>query len=235
MAEIDMLKAINTLLKSDIESNLIAKETGISIATISKLRSGNKDVSKSSFETVNKLYLYYLERKNYFDMSEQIEKHILDIKLPKEIQSFISELKKVIDAINDDTNQLSVHEISIIKKFTMSRDKKSTNLMQTIQIEELIPIQIKRKTFAYNLNIINDFEDKGLQFNSIKNLKIDFLYNELEIALKRHVNNGDKLMLIKSNLDEFGNSNTGLFVNGRYNYELNFMKVSIYREDVENG
>lgn len=235
MAEIDMLKAINTLLKSDIESNLIAKETGISIATISKLRSGNKDVSKSSFETVNKLYLYYLERKNYFDMSEQIEKHILDIKLPKEIQSFISELKKVIDAINDDTNPLSVHEISIIKKFTMSRDKKSTNLMQTIQIEELIPIQIKRKTFAYNLNIINDFEDKGLQFNSIKNLKIDFLYNELEIALKRHVNNGDKLMLIKSNLDEFGNSNTGLFVNGRYNYELNFMKVSIYREDVENG
>lgn len=230
-----MLKAINTLFNSDIESNLIAKETGISIATISKLRSGNKDVSKSSFETVNKLYLYYLERKNYFDMSEQIEKHILDIKLPKEIQSFISELKKVIDAINDDTNPLSVHEISIIKKFTMSRDKKSTNLMQTIQIEELIPIQIKRKTFAYNLNIINDFEDKGLQFNSIKNLKIDFLYNELEIALKRHVNNGDKLMLIKSNLDEFGNSNTGLFVNGRYNYELNFMKVSIYREDVENG
>ncbi|HHX0046016.1 TPA: hypothetical protein ACU3MR_002534 [Staphylococcus aureus] len=235
MTEIDMLKAINTLFNSDIESNLIAKETGISIATISKLRSGNKDVSKSSFETVNKLYLYYLERKNYFDMSEQIEKHILDIKLPKEIQSFISELKKVIDAINDDTNPLSVHEISIIKKFTMSRDKKSTNLMQTIQIEELIPIQIKRKTFAYNLNIINDFEDKGLQFNSIKNLKIDFLYNELEIALKRHVNNGDKLMLIKSNLDEFGNSNTGLFVNGRYNYELNFMKVSIYREGVENG
>lgn len=235
MAEIDMLKAINTLLKSDIESNLIAKETGISIATISKLRSGNKDVSKSSFETVNKLYLYYLERKNYFDMSEQIEKHILDIKLPKEIQSFISELKKVIDAINDDTNPLSVHEISIIKKFTMSRDKKSTNLMQTIQIEELIPIQIKRKTFAYNLNIINDFEDKGLQSKSIKNLKIDFLYNELEIALKRHVNNGDKLTLIKSNLDEFGNSNTGLLVNGRYNYELNFMKVSIYREDVENG
>lgn len=235
MTEIDMLKAINTLFNSDIESNLIAKETGISIATISKLRSGNKDVSKSSFETVNKLYLYYLERKNYFDMSEQIEKHILDIKLPKEIQSFISELKKVIDAINDDTNPLSVHEISIIKKFTMSRDKKSTNLMQTIQIEELIPIQIKRKTFAYNLNIINDFEDKGLQFNSIKNLKIDFLYNELEIALKRHVNNGDKLTLIKSNLDEFGNSNTGLFVNGRYNYELNFMKVSIYREGVENG
>lgn len=235
MAEIDMLKAINTLLKSDIESNLIAKETGISIATISKLRSGNKDVSKSSFETVNKLYQYYLERKNYFDMSKEIEKHILDIKLPKDIQSFISELKKVIDAINDDTNPLSVNEISIIKKFTMSRDKKSTNLMQTIQIEELIPIQIKRKTFAYNLNIINDFEDKGLQFNSIKNLKIDFLYNELEIALKRHVNNGDKLMLIKSNLDEFCNSNTGLFVNGRYNYELNFMKVSIYREDVENG
>ena len=128
-----------------------------------------------------------------------------------------------------------MHEISIIKKFTMSRDKKSTNLMQTIQIEELIPIQIKRKTFAYNLNIINDFEDKGLQFNSIKNLKIDFLYNELEIALKRHVNNGDKLTLIKSNLDEFGNSNTGLFVNGRYNYELNYMKVSIYREGVENG
>lgn len=231
----DMLKAINTLLNSDIESNLIAKETGISIATISKLRSGNKDVSKSSFDTVNKLYQYYLKRKNYLDMSEEIEKHILDIKLPKDIQSFISELKKVIDAINDDTNPLSVHEISIIKKFTMSRDKKSTNLMQTIQIEELIPIQIKRKTFAYNLNIINDFEDKGLQFNSIKNLKIDFLYNELEIALKRHVNNGDKLTLIKSNLDEFGNSNTGLFVNGRYNYELNFMKVSIYREDVENG
>lgn len=233
----DMLTAINILLKSDIESNKIAKETGISIATISKLRNGNKDISKSSFETVNKLYEYYLQRKNYFMMSEKIEKDISDIKLPKDIKNFISELRKVIDAINDYTSPLSVHELSIIKTFTMSRDKKSTNLKQTIQIEELIPVQIKRRTFAYNLKIVNDFEDKELPFESIKDYKINFLYNELEIALKRRISNGDKVMLVKSNLDEFGDSKTGIYVtgsNGGYNYELNFIKIFTYREGAGN-
>ncbi|MZP64450.1 hypothetical protein GT368_14920, partial [Staphylococcus pseudintermedius] len=93
----DILKKISILLKSDIKSSQIAKETGINKATISNLRRKNTDISKSSFETVNKLYNYYSERKDYFDIATNVEKEIMNIDLPKDVKIFISKLKEAID------------------------------------------------------------------------------------------------------------------------------------------
>lgn len=230
----DMISKINILLQSDIQTNQIANDTGISKVTISNLRRKTADISKATFETVNKLYNYYLERKDYLEIAKTIEKDILNVKLPKDVQVFISKLKETIDNINDVTKPLYIGEVKLEKRLTMSRDKKSTKLISNIKADALIPIQIKRNTFAYNLRILSDFvEDKPL-LNNITDYQIDFSYNNLEIDLKRHIHLGNKVMLITSNLNEFGESQTGIYVrgnNGGYNYELKFINITIFSND----
>ncbi|MDF0320903.1 hypothetical protein O0M08_11155 [Staphylococcus pseudintermedius] len=230
----DILKKINILLKSDIKSSQIAKETGINKATISNLRRKNTDISKSSFETVNKLYNYYSERKDYLDIAANVEKDIINIDLPKEVQIFILKLKDAFNKIDDLNNPLSINEITINKTFTMSKDKKSTKLISNVKIDELIPLQIKRSTFAYNLRIVSEFVEDKTPIHNITAFQINFSYNELEIALKRLIHRGNRVMLITSNLDEFGESQTGIYVSGNdggYNYELKFISVSIFSND----
>ncbi len=230
----DMISKINILLQSDIQTNQIANDTGISKVTISNLRRKTADISKATFETVNKLYNYYLERKDYLEIAKTIEKDILNVKLPKDVQIFISKLKETIDNINDVTKPLYIGEIKLEKRLTMSRDKKSTKLISNIKADALIPIQIKRNTFAYNLRIVKKFLEDRNTLNNISNYQISFSYSELEIALKRHIHSGNRVVLITSNLNEFGDSQTGIYVsgnNGGYNYELNFITISIFSND----
>ncbi|MBH4717107.1 hypothetical protein I6D71_08130 [Staphylococcus aureus] len=234
MEDNDIIKKIDILLQSDIQSNQIANDTGISKVTISNLRRKTADISKASFETVNKLYNYYLERKDYLEIAKTIEKDVLTAKLPKDVQTFISKLKEAIDNINDVTKPLNINEVTLEKSFTMSKDKKSTKLISKVKIDELIPLQIKRSTFAYNLRILSDFMEDKTPLDHITNLQINFSYNELEIALKKHIHLGNRVVLITSNLNEYGESQTGLYVrgnNGGYNYELKFISVAIFSDD----
>ncbi|HBC4010870.1 TPA: hypothetical protein KED73_002677 [Staphylococcus aureus] len=234
----EMLKKVILLLQSDIESHKISNGTGISSATISKLRNGNKNISKSSYETVSKLYKYYLDKESYLEQAKNLKEDILNIKLPKDIQIFISSLKNIIDRLNDNSSELSIKEILFEKKFTMTKDKKSSELISTIKIDELVPIQIKRNTFAYNLKIIKDYIDEHSPIKSINNYHIDFAYNDLEIDLKHLIYKGDRVTLIKSNLDELGETQTGLYVSSAgYNYEYNFIKLYVfedYRKEEKN-
>ncbi|ORI00205.1 hypothetical protein B5723_15125, partial [Mammaliicoccus sciuri] len=62
MKHLNMIESVNTLLKSNIETSKIVQETGISKGYMTNLRNGNRDISKASFEVVEKLYLYYLEQ-----------------------------------------------------------------------------------------------------------------------------------------------------------------------------
>ncbi|MBH4712370.1 hypothetical protein I6F04_09600, partial [Staphylococcus aureus] len=118
MEDNDIIKKIDILLQSDIQSNQIANDTGISKVTISNLRRKTADISKASFETVNKLYNYYLERKDYLEIAKTIEKDVLTAKLPKDVQTFISKLKEAIDNINDVTKPLNINEVTLEKSFT---------------------------------------------------------------------------------------------------------------------
>ncbi|HDA2604481.1 TPA: hypothetical protein R8C65_002704 [Staphylococcus aureus] len=234
MEDNDIIKKIDILLQSDIQSNQIANDTGISKVTISNLRRKTADISKASFETVNKLYNYYLERKDYLDIAKTIEKDVLTVKLPKDVQTFISKLKEAIDNINDTTKPLNISEVILEKSFTMSKDKKSTKLISKVKIDELIPLQIKRSTFAYNLRILSDFVEDKTPLDHITDFQINFSYNELEIALKKHIHLGNRVVLITSNLNEYGESQTGLYVSGNsggYNYELKFISVAIFSDD----
>ncbi|WP_407547245.1 hypothetical protein [Staphylococcus aureus] len=230
----DMISKINILLQSDIQTNQIANDTGISKVTISNLRRKTADISKATFETVNKLYNYYLDRKDYLELAKTIEKDILNVKLPKDVQIFITKLKEAVDNINDITKSLHISEITLEKSFTMSKDKKSTKLISKIKLDELIPIQIKRNTFAYSLKISSNFVEDKPPLDNITDFQIDFSYNDLEIDLKRHIHLGNRVVLITSNLNELGESQTGIYVNGNnggYNYELNFISISIFSND----
>ncbi|WP_222422426.1 hypothetical protein, partial [Staphylococcus hominis] len=74
---------------------------------------------KASYEVVEKLFQYYLEKREYIEASKDIDENILKTQIPKDIQQFISSLKKSIDNINvSDTNN-GINEIAFKQIFNM--------------------------------------------------------------------------------------------------------------------
>ena len=73
MENYDVIGSVNTLLQSDIQTSKISKETGISKGYITNLRNGNRNITKASYEVVEKLFQYYLEKREYIEASKDID------------------------------------------------------------------------------------------------------------------------------------------------------------------
>ena len=99
-----MKKEIEELLKSDLTSYKIAKETGITVQQIDRYRKNNK-VGNITLDNALKLYNYKerLEMKNYDKMMLVVKELVL------EEGAFISYWKE--DNINDITTVYSVDEL----------------------------------------------------------------------------------------------------------------------------
>lgn len=99
-----MKKEIEELLKSDLTSYKIAKETGITVQQIDRYRKNNK-VGNITLDNALKLYNYKerLEMKNYDKMMLVVKELVL------EDGAFISYWKE--DSINDISTVYSVDEL----------------------------------------------------------------------------------------------------------------------------
>ncbi|MCD0881192.1 hypothetical protein I5C05_12365, partial [Staphylococcus aureus] len=60
----EVIKNVETLLRSSITLKEISESTGISESVLKKLSSGDREVSNAKFEVINQLYQFYLENQN---------------------------------------------------------------------------------------------------------------------------------------------------------------------------
>lgn len=58
-----MRKEIEELLKSDLSTYRISKDTGVGVGNISELKSGKRKIGNLTLDTAEKLYKYYIETK----------------------------------------------------------------------------------------------------------------------------------------------------------------------------
>lgn len=233
MTNLSMIESVNALLQSNITTITISKETGISKGHINNLRNGTKEIVKSSFDTVDKLYQYYLEKKDYLEASKNLDKAILDTKLPKDIQLFITSLNDTINSINEPSGSIKIEKLNIKRVFEMSNEKKSDKAFSYIYVDQLIPFQLKNEVISYELNFTSSI-DKNKRFaEKINDFKINFAQSEFELMLKQLIYKGAKVKLIKSN---FGHNNysTGVYVNTHqdeiFKYENSFLSLTINDE-----
>lgn len=226
-----MLKSVVILLQSKIETPILAKETGLSKGYIANLRNGNRDVSKASYEVVEKLFLFYLDHKDYIEASKDIDQAIIDTKIPKDIKVFISSLKESIDDINNPNSNKKIEQIRIERIFNMAKEKRSENVMTYLSVDEQIPLKLKNELISYNLLFSSEADNKEYLKEEISGFTIIFSANELELELKKLIYNGAKVNLVKANFNHNDHFSTGIFVYTKqdeiYKYESRFLDLSI--------
>ncbi len=232
MENCDVIGSVNTLLQSDIQTSKISKETGISKGYITNLRNGNRNIAKASYEVVEKLFQYYLEKREYIEAGKDIDENILKIKIPKDIQQFISSLKESIDSINNPNNNIGINEIVFKQIFYMNKSKQSNNFIKPYwQVDETIPLNFKHDIFAYRLTILTPIESNinisNININDeIENFEIVFNYNELELMLKQLIHKGAKVKLIKPS-----GHGAGVYIDTTqdeiFKYETSFIDIKV--------
>lgn len=239
MKSFNIIESVNTLLQSNISISNISKETGISKAHITNLKNGTKDISKASFDTVEKLYQYYLEQKDYIETSKDVDQAVLDIKIPKDIQTFISSLNQCIEDINSPYSNVGVEKIFIERLFTMAKSKESNSVVSYFLVNDLVPLKIKNEVISYQLNFTSPINKNDYLIEEIPNYTIEFAQNDLELMLKQLIYKGAKIKLIKSFFNHSDSYNTGIYIDMNqdeiFKYESSFINIKINEEYIEGN
>lgn len=240
MKECNIKESINTLLQSNISVSNISEATGISKAHITNLKNGTKDLSKASFETVEKLFQYYLDQKKYLETGTEEDKAIRNVKIPKDIRLFITGLKETIDDINNTSSNVNINNMSVERLFTLSKGNKSVSVISQLTVNQLIPIKMKNEAISYNLAFASSINQQDYLTDEIKNFTITFKQAELELMLKQLIYKGAKVKLIKSFFNHSDSYNTGIYVDTQqdeiFKYESSFINIKIneqYKEGID--
>lgn len=239
MKNCNIKESINTLLQSDLSVSNISEATGISETHIRSLKNGTKEISKASFETVEKLYHYYLDQKNYLESGTDEDKAIRNVKIPKDIRLFITGLKDTIDDINNTSSNVNINNMSVERLFTLSKEHKSINVVSQLTVNQLIPIKMKNEAISYNLNFATPINKKEYLFEEIQNFTVTFKQNDLELMLKKLIYKGAKIKLIKSFFNHSDSYNTGIYIDMNqdeiFKYESSFINIKINEEYIEGN
>lgn len=239
MKNCNIKESVNKLLHSNISISTISDKTGVSKAHLTNLRNGTKDLSNASFDTVEKLFRYYLEQKEYIETGNDEDKSIRKVKIPKDIQLFISGLQQTIDNINDTSSNVNINNIVVEKIFTLSKDNRSVSAVSQLTVNQLIPIKMKNEAISYNLAIASSINQQDYLADEIKNFTITFKQDELELMLKQLIYKGAKVKLIKSYFNHSDSYNTGIYIDLQqdeiFKYESSFINIKINEENKEGS
>lgn len=239
MKNCNIKESVNRLLNSNISVSTISDKTGISKAHLTNLKNGTKDLSKASFDTVEKLFRYYLEQKEYIEKGTDEEKIIRNVKLPKDIKLFISGLQQTIDDINDISSNVNINNIVVERIFTLSKDNRSVSTVSQLTVNQLIPIKMKNEAISYNLAIASSINQQDYLADEIKNFTITFKQDDLELMLKQLIYKGAKVKLIKSFFNHSDSYNTGIYIDLQqdeiFKYESSFINIKINEENKEGS
>src|SRR5699024_10420227 len=127
----NMKEVIQNLLDSNISAYRIGKEAGVQDSLVKKLRNGEQQVGDTKFNNLEKLYKYSLEHsKEIFNIDSED-----DIKLPKNVLSFIDDLKTSVSYINSRKSK-AIENVYVYDKFQLNEKGDSDSKISYIEIQE---------------------------------------------------------------------------------------------------
>lgn len=191
----EVIKNVETLLRSSITLKEISESTGISESVLKKLSSGDREVSNAKFEVINQLYQFYLENQNKIFKDRFYMEELSRVNLPKNIRNFIKDLSNAIDQVNNNEQEM-LYEVRTI----YIKDKKG-NIKEKgkcIAVDENLALNLDVNTGLakdpYDLKINTEISDI---VDELKYVKIIFDELGLENALKQIKYDGGKIKLSK--------------------------------------
>lgn len=225
MYSIHIKNSVQALLDSNISATIISNKSNVNLSVVKKLKSNLQSIDSTNFDSISKLYDYYLDNQKLIDIQKEVDPKILNQKLPNKVIQFLNELSYRVDNIN--YNSVSrISEVFIYDKYMLDHEGNSKDKSSYMKVDESIPITKDGIVYNYQISINNEI-DCNHNFNTIENLKIVFNRELLEVELKKQQLLGSK---IKLNNPKSGNS--GIRVVSTvdstdiYNFESNYFGLS---------
>lgn len=193
----EVLKNVETLLKSPITLKEISESTGISESVLKKLSSGEREVPNAKFEVINQLYQFYLENKIEIFKDKSYMEELSRVNLPKNIRNFIQDLRNAIDQVNNNEQEM-LYEVKTI--YIKDKHGNIGEKGKCIAVDEHMALDLDVITGLakdpYDLKINTEI---AAPVDELKQVKIVFDEIGLVKALKQIKNDGGKIKLSKEN------------------------------------
>ncbi|HHW6902502.1 TPA: hypothetical protein ACU17P_002762 [Staphylococcus aureus] len=191
----EVIKNVETLLRSPIALKEISESTGISESVLKKLSSGEREVTNAKFEVINLLYQFYLENKSEIFKDKSFMEELSRVNLPKNIRNFIKDLSNAIDQVNNNEQEM-LYEVKTI--YVKDKQGHIEEKGKCIAVDENLALNLDVNTGLakdpYDLKINTEISDI---VDELKHVKIIFDELGLENALKQIKCDGGKIKLSK--------------------------------------
>lgn len=172
------------LLESEITLKEISVATGISESILKKLSSGEQSISNAKYETVERLYNYYIDKSDQLSVSNNKPEY-LSVKLPKKVRQLIEDIDKAIQDIhlNKQTINIAVKDVYrtgdkdgiVLNKKELEVDEYIGLGLDEIKKSSREPYELVIRTpIDESIHHINDFKiifDKQKLINTLKQIK----------------------------------------------------------------
>ena len=152
MYSIHIKDSVQALLDSNISATIISDKSNVNLSVVKKLKSNLQSIDNTNFDSISKLYDYYLDNQKLIDIQKEVDPKILNQKLPNKVIQFLNELSYSVDNIN--YNSVSrISEVFIYDKYTLDHEGNSKDKSSYMKVDEFIPIT--KDGIVYNLSLIH--------------------------------------------------------------------------------
>lgn len=237
MLALNKLNGVETkvalLLESEITLKEISVATGISESILKKLSSGEQSISNAKYETVERLYNYYIDKSDQLSVSNQKPEY-LSVKLPKKVRQLIEDIDKAIQDIHLNKQTINI----AVKDVYRTGDTDGIVLnKKELEVDEYIGLGLneieKSCREPYELVIKTPISE---DIHHITDFKIQFDKQKLIDTLKQMKHEGGSISINKSGYHDVKHiavqpKNTTIPKYVRYGYigniESEFMSIEV--------
>lgn len=232
----DMKYTIEKLLESKITAYKIGKEAGVQDSLVKKLRSGEQKIGDTKFSNLEILYNYAMDHSTeVFHIGGDSE-----TKLPKNVVSFIDDLKNILKYINN----RSIDNVYVYDKYQLDEKGNSETKISYIEIDEDVPIPLngqsanKSEWIPYKISIKSKIDNRK-DINEIHQVRIILDSEKLINDLKAEVRKGNKLKVKSPTMFSSNKSKTLYVYDVRENtetwgYETDYFNIQ-YNSPLKQG
>lgn len=232
MYSVYIKNGVQSLLNSNISATTVSEQANVNLSIVKKLKSNLQTIENTSFDSISKLYDYYLDNQKEIEAQKEVHPAILNQKLPNSVIKFLDEITHSINQVNFESVS-RVSEVYVYDKYTIDNKGNSKSKKSYIKIDESIPVKKSGVVYNYQISIENEIDSKD-KIRGIKDLKIIFDRELLEIELKKYKMSGSKIKVHNSK-----DGSTGIRVVSHgdnkevYNIESNYFNID-FKEGEHN-
>ncbi|MBU0439344.1 hypothetical protein [Staphylococcus succinus] len=182
---------IEVVINSGISFKKIAKETEITVDILKNIKSNCKNIESIQYADLIKILKFYENHKEELELYKNIPEEIKLQQIPEKVKKYIFGIDQ---AFNHD-QIIRPSEISLCEKYNVNDEGNLLNEDKFLEANVFKTLTIEDNFHSLDLKVKSPLPiNKSL--SDIKNVKIIFKKEELELTIKKYIQKGYRIRLL---------------------------------------